>query len=145
MLTVNELNNLANHPAVAPFVAPGHVDLTKAYDRLLIVGDAAGAVVLDPVAPGIYEWHWLCGPTCRGKAALELGRKAILEAFTNPNVRAIHGRTPRGNRAARLMNRALGAKPVGTSVDVLGQECSNYLLERDSCQLEPSLEQLSAV
>ncbi len=136
MLTVKELNNLANHPAVAPHIAPGYekLDLSAAYNKpdTTIGGNELGAILLANMGNGVYCWHWLLSPAVRGAKALQLARNVITEAFTNPKVQAIAGNTPRTNRAARLMNRALGARPIGESIDAYGRECINYILEREA-------------
>jgi hypothetical protein len=105
----------------------------------ILIGDRRGVVALDYAGDGVYVWHWVLGPEARGKAGVELGRRAIKEVFTRPWVKAIRGRTPRDFRAARLMNRALGARPVGKSVDFAGRPCVDYLLEREQCLSQPPL------
>lgn len=95
-------------------------------------GDAAGAVLVIHEGGDVYEWHWVLTPAKRGRAALELAREALEEMFTVHGARAIYGITPRVNRAARSMNRALGALPTGTTTDTLGRECIVYTVERAS-------------
>lgn len=135
MLTAKELNNLANHPAIAPHIAPGYrdLDLSKAYNKgdTIIGGDEFGAILLGNMGNGVYCWHWLMSPVVRGAKALALARTVLLEVFTNTEVRAICGNTPVTNRAARLMNRAVGAIPIGTSIDAYGRECINYCITRE--------------
>lgn len=137
MISLAELNRLANHPNIMPVLAPGYewIDLARAYSKpgILLVGDSLGVIMMVPCdnPPTVMEWHWLLTPCVRGAKALRLARAAINEAFTHPNICAIVGATPRCNRAARLMNRALGARPTGLSVDSHGRECINYMLERD--------------
>lgn len=137
MITLDDLNALVNHPDIAPHVAPGYceLDLRAFYERpdSLIVGDVFGVIIMAPLAEdGLYGWHWLLTPMIRGAGALRLGREALKAAFTTPGVRAICGATPREFRAARLMNRALGARPIGESIDAYGRPCINYLLERET-------------
>jgi hypothetical protein len=105
----------------------------------MLIGDQRGVVALDYAGDGIYVWHWVLGPKARGRAGIELGRRAIKEVFTRPWVNAIKGVTPREFRAARVMNRALGARPIGESTDFAGRACIVYLLEREQCLSQPPL------
>lgn len=134
-VTLGELNRLANHPSILPKLAPGYewCTLEKLYRHpgTVIVGDNLGVIVMtDADNVGIITWHWLLTPCVRGAKALALGRVALSKAFANPEIRAICGTTPRSNRAARLMNRALGARPIGYTTDTAGRDCITYLLER---------------
>jgi hypothetical protein len=129
-LSRDEFNALVNG---YPGADVGRLDGNAVYDNRanIIIGDARGVVVLENGC----TWHWICSPLIRGRDALELGRRAIKAAFTDQRVKSIRGSTPRDFRAARLMNRALGARPIGESVDILGRRCVDYLLERDRCLL----------
>lgn len=134
-VSLAELNRLANHPNILPELAPGHewCTLEKLYHHpaTLIVGDNLGVIVMTcSDNAGILVWHWLLTPCMRGAKALALGRAALTKAFANPEIRAISGATPRSNRAARLMNRALGARPIGYTTDTAGRDCIIYILER---------------
>lgn len=134
-VSLAQLNRLANHISILPEFAPGYewVTLERLYREpsTLIVGDELGAILLLPSAKGdLFIWHWLLTPRVRGAKALALGRVALTQAFTNQNINVILGSTPRSNRAARAMNRALGAVPVSTSVDCYGRECVIHMLER---------------
>jgi hypothetical protein len=134
-VTLAEFNALVNaYPGVD---GVGTLDGYDFYfdSENLIVGDASGIVALEYAGRGVYVWHWVCSPAVRGKAALVLGRRAIKAAFTDQKVKSIRGSTPRDNRAARLMNRALGARPIGESIDCFGRRCVDYLLERNKCLL----------
>lgn len=135
MVTLGELNRLANHPSIMPEIAPGYewCTLEKLYrhPNTVIVGDSLGVIILTCADnDGIIMWHWLLSPKRRGAKALALGRVALKEVFANPKNRAICGITPRSNRAARLMNRALGARPIGYVKDTAGRDCIHYFLER---------------
>lgn len=135
-LTLDELNALANHPDIAPHVAPGYADISleTVYRDVnaIVTGDARGVIVMTPLGRGIYQWHWLLTPEVRGSAALRLARQVIEKAFTKFGAIGIYGATPRVNRAARLMNRAIGARPIGTSTDEHGRVCINYFLGRET-------------
>lgn len=135
-LSLPALNALANHPDIAPHVAPGYCDISLEAawrePRNCLTGDARGVIIMAPLGRGVYQWHWMLGPEIRGADALRLGREALRKAFTFFGACAVCGATPRVNRAARLMNRALGARPIGTSVDAHGRDCINYILERET-------------
>lgn len=134
MRDATALNAAANHPAVLAQVAPGYesINMTRVLvdPRTRIVGDERGLILLCYRGEDQYEWHWLCTPEVRGADALKLARFALRKAFTEMKACAIFGQTPRVNHAARLMNRALGARPFGISHDSHGRECINYILER---------------
>lgn len=136
-VSLAELNRLANHPSILPEIAPGYewCSLEKLYRHpgTVIVGDNLGVILMaDADNSGVIMWHWLLSPRARGVKALTLGRVALKQAFANPKNHAICGITPRSNRAARLMNRALGARPIGHATDTAGRECIAYILERES-------------
>lgn len=128
------LNLVANQPEVLMATAPGYlrVDLTPFFDNPenLMVGTSAGVVLFALKDPGIYEMHYLFTSRLRGPDALRAIKDAIRQLFTYREACAIVGSTPRENRAARAMNRALGGRPVGESVDSLGRNCIIYILER---------------
>lgn len=131
----NLINTVANHPEVLEGCAPGYasVDVSHFADnpRNKYFGDESGVILLAHVGYGVYEWHYLLTYDCRGKAALALARRALETMFTVHEASVIVGSTPRVNRAARLMNRALGAVPIGESEDSQGRPCIDYRLDRD--------------
>lgn len=135
MMDANTLNRIANNPAVKYFVMPAEtrIDLSSFLEdpRNLVFGNARGAVIFPYIGQGHYQAHWLL-VDIRGKEALDLGRKALRELFTIHSAHAIHGVTPRDNRAARLMNRALGFTLVGTTTDPAGRPCNEYKLDRET-------------
>lgn len=130
--TIYEAETAANHAAVLPFSAPGckHVDLQPFYNNPVnkAFGDARGVILLSLLSSQYvwWEWHWVLTPAIRGADALKFGREVLTEMFTRHGARAIRGPCPATNRAARLMNRALGARPVR----VIGQDII-YRLERE--------------
>lgn len=131
---VELLNWVANRPEVLSELAPAyeHVDLSPFFDnpRNIMCGDERGLVLFAWLRPGVYELHYLFTAALRGQAALRAINTAFKTIFTQTDAIAIVGSTPRENRAARAMNRALKAHPTGVSVDSQGRECINYVLER---------------
>lgn len=130
------LNAVANDPSVLRHIAPGFhsIDLTPFFadPRNKLFGDSDGLVIFGARGGGEYEMHYLFTRRRRGKAALQQLRYAISMMFTEHSATAICGETPRDNRAARTVNRALGGRPVGVSTDSLGRPSINYRLERAS-------------
>lgn len=136
LATVTEIEAAANDASVLPEIAPGFdfVDMTAFYQRpgnfALIEGDAVA--LFAEIEPGVVEGHYLFPDSVRGKKAVDAARKIIDTVFTVYQPRAIHGATPRDNRAARVMNRVLGFKPLGrTKEDASGRECVCYELRRE--------------
>lgn len=131
------LHYLANHPDIIRWVAPGRrtVDISRHNQPgTWIFGDAAGAVLFDPVAglPNVYEMHYLFTEALRGKAALDHIRACVQVMFTDHDATVICGAVPREHRASRVMSRALGAQPIGSHTDSFGRACVVYKLERKS-------------
>lgn len=128
------LNMVANQPEILPEVAPGYaeVNLAPFFDnpRNIMIGDERGLLLFGHLGNDEYEIHYLLTCHLRGPRALFAIKKALSYMFTYRNASAIRGSTPRENRAARAMNRALGARPIGESTDSAGRACINYLLER---------------
>lgn len=135
MRTPDLLSHLANHPDIKGWVAPGHetVDVSD-FDKpgVELLGDRDGAVLFRPIAPGVYEMHYLFTGAVRGKAALDCIRKSVATMFTEHNATAICGAVPREHRASRVMSRALGARPIGLHTDSFGRACIVYAVERES-------------
>lgn len=128
------LNLLVNQPEILPYMAPSYwrVDMSGFFDRPgnLIVGDARGVVLFANAGNGLYEVHYMLTSSLRGPAALARIKEAFNALFTYRDATAIVGSTPRENRAARAMNRALGGRPIGESTDTQGRPCTTYILER---------------
>lgn len=128
------LNHVVNQPEVLAEIAPGYerVDLSRFFDhpRNMMCGDERGVLLFAYRGQDVYELHYCFTAQLRGRAALQAVRAALKTVFTRHNAVAICGATPRDNRAARMMNRALGARPIGVSVDIHGRTCINYVLER---------------
>lgn len=131
------LNTIANHYAVKYQVIPcldTAVDLSDFLEdpRNVAYGDERGAAIFEYLGHGHYRGHYLFTPEISGHELLEIGRGALRELFTVYGACAIHGSTPRDNRAARVVNRALGFKLVGTSTDPAGRPCNDYKLDRET-------------
>ena len=76
-----------------------------------------------------WEGHFLFA-TLRGKAARAMGQWCCSALFDYTPAVAIVGLVPLENKPARIMARAIGCRPVGRSVDVLGRACTRYVMER---------------
>lgn len=136
-LRLSELSILLHHPTVKPAWAPHmpNADViwpSSVADTVHAYGDAQGAVLLIRVPnTDTWSWHWLMTHEKRGAEALQLAKQVLVEVFTSLGGAAICGAIPCGNRAARVMTRAIGATPTGRSVDRYGRRCINYQLERE--------------
>lgn len=111
-------NRIANHPAVRPSFpwVEGEVSFdaevtdTQHYCFLL---DGEAAAMFEWSAPGVWQVHSLASPDCRGKHALDAGRRMIGWMRDHEGATMFWGQTPVGNRAARMFNRLIGAKSAG--------------------------------
>jgi len=130
------LDYLANRPEIIGEIAPGYatVDLRSFFlnSKNIMIGNEDGVVLFGDLGRGVYQMHYLLTDKVRGRAAFKVIKSAIETMFTFHGAVAITGATPRTNRAARAMNRALGGRPIGVSEDSHGRPCINYILERSS-------------
>lgn len=128
------LNFVANQPDVLAKLAPGYsgVDLGKTLRNpgAVIFGDEDGVLLFAYLGDGVYEGHYLLTDSLTPRQKMARCRAALKELFTTHAAWAINGATPRGNLAARAVNRALGFRPVGSTHDTLGRSCIKYRLER---------------
>lgn len=137
MTRLELLNHVANRAEVLSGIGgvPGQeaVDLAGFLKdpRNILLGDERGVLLFVYAAEGVYDMHYLFTDALRGRDALLATRVALHTLFTHYGATAICGSTPRENRAARAMNRALGAVPFGESTDLLGHPCIDYVLERE--------------
>lgn len=132
---VELLDRVSNHRDVLRFIAPGYqyVDLGKFFKvkENVMFGDDRGLILfLYQPADHSYQMHWMLTEAIRGRDALLMAKNAIRTVFTSYDACAITGATPRENRAACMMNRALGGVPDGVSTDSMGRPCINFRLER---------------
>jgi hypothetical protein len=121
-----EIVEFVNRPDTLPRVLPGRGPIDSVNLNGFALTDGDGCVVFVDSGDGRFEVHYL------GRVTMRAMRAALAEVFTSRGVRAIFGATPREFRAARMFNRALGCKPVGSSVDSAGRDCIDYTLERDA-------------
>jgi len=129
------LNFVVNQPEVRAAVAPGmmSVDMSSFFDNPgnLMFGNEHGVVIFAYLGDGLYEGHYLLTDIIGRRDAFKLMRGSLREVFTKHGASAINGATPRDNRAARAVNRALGFHPVGTATGTMGRQCIKYRLERE--------------
>lgn len=130
------VHELINDPAILPaFVGSfyNHVSLSAFFSNpdnvICLEGPGAMIFAAIPDKPGWYDAHYIF-PRAPGGMVLDAARRCVREMFVNYDALVLCGCTPRSNRAARLINRALGAEPKGESVDSLGRPVVFYALER---------------
>lgn len=130
------LESVMNRPEVLPNVAPGMAEVGAGtyFDNPtnLMFGDERGVALFHVIADGLVEGHYLLTDEIRGAERLSVLRGFLLQLFTLHDAWAIQGNTPREMLHARCINRALGFRPVGTSVDADGRDCIKYILERST-------------
>lgn len=130
-----KLNRLVNRPEILPNVYPGadSLDLTALAlepHTFIAFYDDLNAGLFFPHGRGMqWEGHFLFA-TLRGKAARAMGQWCCSALFDYTPAVAIVGLVPLENKPARIMARAIGCRPVGRSVDVLGRACTRYVMER---------------
>ena len=126
-----ELEEALNEPSVLAACAPGFEHISVLDLKSILAFKANGGVfIFTEREPFVFEGHYVCPPSVRGLDIKKGCQEVFHELFTTYNARAICGLTPRSNRAARVMNRALGFKPVANMSDAAGQDCILYVLER---------------
>lgn len=134
-----KLNRLVNRPGILEHLHPGigenqALDLSAralAPETLLTFYSDTEAGLFFPWKddPRLYEGHYLFAHY-RGKAARLLASWFCQAVFDYTPATGIIGQVPLTHRAARVMSRAIGCKPVGESVDCHGRSCITYLMER---------------
>jgi hypothetical protein len=130
------LNRLANRPDILSAINPtvAALDLTPlalSPGTVVVFHDEHNAGLFFPFGPGgkLWEGHYLFA-SLRGKPARDFAKQAVRMAFDRTPALAIVGQVPKEHRAARVMSRAIGCRPLGESVDDLGRACIRYILER---------------
>jgi hypothetical protein len=146
MMTVTRqeaiLNFWLNQPAILDAVAPGFetIDASAFFDnpRNVMLEHPHGIAVFFYKGAGVYDGHYLFGPNLRGKAAIEVAKSMLSTLFTSYGALTILGQTPRENRPARMVTRALGFLPYGNgSVDTFNRPCVDYVLTRERWEQLP--------
>lgn len=130
------LNRIANHPEVKPYF--GHAEGPIFFDELaalpndyalLCNGEDAGAV-FEWTGPGIWQSHYLALPSCRGRLCVAEFRRMIDWMFEHEGARTLWGQTPVGNRAARWVNRQIGAVSHGIRTHHISGPCELFTVDR---------------
>lgn len=133
------VNELANHPDIATHLAPlyRNIDLSGFFRNPdnVVLFEGTGAMLFAAVPdgpPGFYDTHYLFPRRggAAGESVLDAVRKCISVMFDVHGARVLCGNTPRENRAARYINRALGSVPMGEGTDSQGRPYIFYVLER---------------
>lgn len=133
-----KLNRLINRPGIIENLYPNlpkdcTLDMTArvlAPETLLAFYDDGNAGLFFPYPhTQLYEGHYLFS-TLRGRNARIVAQWMTQAVFDYTPAAGIVGLVPREHRAARVMSRAIGCKPVGESVDCHGRSCITYLMER---------------
>ena len=133
-----KLNRLVNRPGILEHIHPGvpegaALDLSAralAPETTLIFYDDLNAGLFFPHPhTQFYEGHYLFA-TLRGKNARTVAQWMCRAVFDYTPAAGIVGLVPCEHRAARVMSRAIGCRPVGESVDCHGRSCITYLMER---------------
>lgn len=131
---VYTVNVIANHPSVHDHIGPSGVphDLTAWVtdpDNLTVLFGLDDAALFIRETADTWAGHFLF-TSARGAEAKALARRAIGLLFDTKPAWALIGDVPEGYKAARVMARAIGCSPAGTSVDCLGRACIRYELRR---------------
>lgn len=132
-VTLNELNAVANEPdvlcAINPFV--DRIDLAWIYNQpgVLVKGcvGVQGCAVLIPWPDSAIEAHWFF-PGHGGVQAIRTIRDWI---FERTSTALVFGNVPKANLAARLLNKALGARTIGELTDAHGRPAVTMACSRE--------------
>ncbi len=126
------LNRIANEPYNQQALGYEHIDLSGFYNRPgnIAIGTDQGVGLFSYFGHGKWMGHYLFSSGLSGVDTIGLARSIIDKVFTLEPASAILGQTPEGNKPARMLTRALGFAPVGTSTTASGRSCVNYKLER---------------
>ena len=129
-------NYIANHPEVKPTISytEDYADFSELFehpDTYVLLSDGIGAAsIFEWSAPGVWQGHSMFLPESRGKQGLAAGR-AMIDWMFDYGARMIWGQTPLDNRAAKMFNRLIGAKPNGTGVHHVAGPVQYFIFERD--------------
>jgi hypothetical protein len=129
-------NAIANHPKVKPTISytEEYADFTPLLDHpdqyVLLHDENGAASIFEWSAPDVWQGHSMFLPQARGRAGIESGKAMIAWMFDH-GARMIWGQTPLDNRAARMFNRLIGAKPNGTGVHHVAGPVQYFIFERE--------------
>lgn len=143
-LAAAALNVYANLPEVRPALNldTDSIDLTGH----LLCGSVAlhcdGATALFVPEAGGYEGHYMFSSGCPPHRRLRAARDLLDYVFDTLGASTVWGTTPRDNRAADRLTRALGFVPIGTLTDGAGRPCTRYELKRETWVFLPELDRL---
>lgn len=106
------INEIANHPAIRPWIAPGYdaVDLSDKVAEpanVMLVGDH-GAFVVFNYGGGIYEAHTMVLPEGRGEWCRMFCVAGTTYMFCVTDCAEILTRVPHGHTSADRLTRAMG-------------------------------------
>lgn len=130
---VDELNYFVNRPDILPCISSADsVDLSFTQHLPGVALECSGGCMYFVGADDtVWSAHYLFPTGQSGTHRIEAARAMINYVFTTYPISAICGDTPRYNRAARLMNRKLGALPIGRFINEGGTDCIVYRLTRE--------------
>lgn len=144
------LNELANHPAIYPWVRGPHkgaLDLspvTADPDNIVLAGEH-GAEIFIPIQPGIYEAHSMCLPEGRGPWMVGFVEDCLRHLFTRTDCVEVVTRCP--TRQAVALAKRVGltcefTNPKGWLIDGKQVSADIYALRvQDWMRLAPGLEE----
>jgi hypothetical protein len=112
-------NGIANLPEVKKWF--GHVDgpidlspSAEAVDDYVFLADGPDAgSIFEWSGPGIWQAHYLFAPSHRGRRAIASALAMCRWMVAHMNATDLWGQTPLGNKAARWLNRQIGAVSFG--------------------------------
>lgn len=107
------VNELANHPAIRPFIGGGlePLDLTAVCQNpanVILVVEGAGAWLLQMLMPGVYELHTMFLPEARGRAYFAAAKEALAYMFSRTDALEIITKCPDDNGGARMASAVIG-------------------------------------
>lgn len=146
----NRINELANHPAIYPWVHGSHdgpLDLSGVVadrNNVALTGQH-GAEVFTPIQPGIYEAHSMCLPGGRGPWMVQFVQDCLRYLFTHTDCVEVVTRCP--TMPAKALARRVGLRkeftnPQGWVIDGKQVPADIYALRiQDWMRTAPGLEE----
>jgi hypothetical protein len=130
------VNAIANDPAVS--CSFGHKGGPMDFSALaaepgnyIVLTDGASiAGIAEWTAPDVWQVHTMALPAARGTYGFDAFREMLRQMFTDHGAFAIWGQTPIRNRAARAMNRRMGAESRGFVERETDGRCELFWLSR---------------